>query len=208
MEEHSISVKRPRRRTVDAVVAAASELFLEQGYGATTVEAIASRAGVAVQTIYNALGSKSEVLLAVVAAALRGDEERSPREFVRERARRAATGREMLGVAVAFWMDVRQRSEPLFRVVREAAATDREIAALEQELDTRRLESMRVAARDLEQRGWLRDGLDVESAAVTLWALSHVSAYRLLLEGEHWPRDRYASWLEDTLCGALLRDAG
>ncbi|MDH4178061.1 MAG: hypothetical protein OEV72_10795 [Thermoleophilia bacterium] len=58
----------------------------------------------------------------------------------------------------------------------------------------------------LQRRGWLREGLDLESAAAALWALSHVGTQRLLVEGEGWAEERYASWLEDVLCATLLRD--
>jgi AcrR family transcriptional regulator len=205
MESYSKKVKRARARTADAVLAAAGRLFVERGYVATTVEAIAQEAGVALQTVYNAFGSKAAVLRAVVEASV-GVDGRPPREAVRERAAAAESGREMLRVAVDYWRSARPRSEPVFAVVREAARLDAEIALLEQELDGRKLASMRLAATDLEERGWLRSGLSVESASGTLWALSHPAAYGLLVGDEGWGEERYARWLEDALCAALLAD--
>lgn len=206
MEQDSKSVKSRRSRTAAAVIEAAGRLFAERGYVATTVEAIADEAGVVVQTLYNAFGSKAGVLRAVVEASVGGDGGRPPRESVRERAQRAATGREMLRVAVSFWLSARPRSEPTFAVVRQAAAVDPEIAALERELDAQKLTSMRMAARDLEQRGWLRVDLTAEQAAAILWTLSHPATYRLLVGEEGWSEARYGRWLEDALCAALLDD--
>ncbi len=61
-----------RRRIVDA----ATELFVAEGYGATTLEQIAARAGVAVQTVYFHFGNKRTVLKeAVDVAAVGVDQE-------------------------------------------------------------------------------------------------------------------------------------
>ena len=56
-----------RRHIVDA----AQTLFLEDGYAGTSIGAIARRAGVSVQTIYNAVGNKAALLSAMLDAAAR-----------------------------------------------------------------------------------------------------------------------------------------
>src|SRR5689334_4160885 len=58
-----------------AVLAAAHELFVEQGYGATTVDQIAARAGVSKPTVFSAVGNKQTVLSAVRDVAMAGDDE-------------------------------------------------------------------------------------------------------------------------------------
>jgi AcrR family transcriptional regulator len=59
---------RPRRRTTDeAITRAARDLLAERGFPATTIEAIADRAGVGRNTIYRRWSSKEEL----VADALR-----------------------------------------------------------------------------------------------------------------------------------------
>ena len=65
---------------------------------------------------------------------------------------------------------------------------------------------MRLAAADLEERGWLRHGLGREEAAAILWTLSHPVAYRQLVGEGGWSEDGYRRWLEDALCAALLDD--
>ncbi len=192
---------------MDAIVSAARRLFVERGYVGTTIESIAAEAGVAVQTIYNAVGQKRDVLAAVVDAALSGDEApRTPREFVAERVAGARDAREVVEIAVAFWLEARARTEPVFRVVREAAAVDLEVAAFERASDARRLESHRKAASDIAARAALRDGLDLDGAAAVIWTLSHPVAYRLLTDGEGWSDERYARWLENALLAALLAE--
>ena len=66
------AVGRPRRSSRRVLEEAAAELFLEQGYPGTTVDQIASRAGVSRNTFFNYFGSKSDVLWVDVDAALAG----------------------------------------------------------------------------------------------------------------------------------------
>ena len=57
-------------RTRALIVNAAAELFTSDGYAQTTVRAIADRAGVAVDTVYAAFGTKVRVLTAVIDSRL------------------------------------------------------------------------------------------------------------------------------------------
>jgi len=60
------------------VLDAARQLFIAQGYGATTVEQIAQRAGVSKPTVFSAVGNKQMVLRAARDTALAGDGEPVP----------------------------------------------------------------------------------------------------------------------------------
>src|SRR6478752_2301147 len=118
-------------QTQRVIVEAASRLFLEHGYGATSIGRIAAEAGVAVQTIYNAVGSKRDVLSRVLDFAAAG--ERSPvpvPQFMREQAEREPDPRKVIAQLVEFWREALPRTAPVFRTIREVAAVDEEIAEL------------------------------------------------------------------------------
>jgi len=69
-------IDRRRRKTQKAVLDAAEELFLESGYRAASLDAIAERADVAVSSIYfNFKGGKSDLYLALAerAAVINGE---------------------------------------------------------------------------------------------------------------------------------------
>jgi hypothetical protein len=90
-------------------------------------------------------------------------------------------------------------------VIREAAATDSEAAALERERAAQRLSNYETAATLLEQRGALRKGLTVRRAAATIFAIGHPDVYRtLVLEGS-WDDTLWATWARTALKAALLR---
>ena len=61
-----------------AVLQAARHLFLERGFAATTMPAIASAAGVSVQTVYKVFGNKPRLAKAVFDVAMAGDDEPVP----------------------------------------------------------------------------------------------------------------------------------
>jgi AcrR family transcriptional regulator len=74
-----------QRRTVDALLAAAEELFAERPAAQVTVAEIAARAGVAVGSIYNNFGSKSDLHAVVVERALDLDREYMDRAYTPDR---------------------------------------------------------------------------------------------------------------------------
>ena len=59
------------RRTI---VAAASRLFVEDGYGATTIDAVAEAAGVSRKTVFTAVGGKLDLLKVALDWAVAGDD--------------------------------------------------------------------------------------------------------------------------------------
>src|SRR6476646_9938325 len=97
--------------TQRVIVAAAARLFLERGYHATSVGRIATEAGVAVQTIYNAIGSKRDVLSRVLDFAAAGDRAPVPvPQFMREQAEAEPDPRRILEQLVEFWRSALPRT--------------------------------------------------------------------------------------------------
>ena len=73
------SARTPRRPKAQAtrrrIRDAARRLFVERGYVATTIEAIAGEAGVAVPTVYLAFGTKRALLAELLDIAAASDEQ-------------------------------------------------------------------------------------------------------------------------------------
>jgi len=133
----SIMAERKSRREINAeatqraIVESAARLFVEQGYAPTTVGQIARESGVAVQTIYNAVGSKRDLLIRVLDFAAAGD--RAPRtvpSFMQEQAEAEPDPRKVIALLVDFWRGGLQRTAPIFEVIRQAAALDPDIAVI------------------------------------------------------------------------------
>jgi len=194
--------------TQRAIVEAAYALFLERGYHATSIGAVAAQAGVAVQTIYNSVGAKRELLSLVLDYAAAG--ERAPTSvpvFMRAQAERTPDPQAVINQLVEFWRGGLERTAPVFQVIRQAAALDPEVAALELQRAEQRLRNYGIAARILAERGALRDGLTPDDAAAVIFTLGHPDQYRFLVKEQGWPVERWAEWVRSALIAALLRSS-
>jgi AcrR family transcriptional regulator len=191
--------------TQRAIVEAAARLFTAHGYHATSIGRIAAEAGVVPQTIYNSVGSKRDVLSRVLDFAAAGERAPVPvPRFMLEQAEREPDPRRVIAQLVEFWRGALPRTAPVFRVIREAAAADPEIAALERARSAQRLANYRLAAGTLAERGALRSGLTIEAAAAAIFALGHSEAYRALVLDGDWDDDAWAAWAQSALEAALL----
>jgi hypothetical protein len=92
----------------------------------------------------------------------------------------------------------------VFRVIRQAAALDPEVAALERQRAEQRLRNYGIAARILAERGALRDGLTPDDAAAIIFSLGHPDQYHFLVHEHGWPVKRWAEWVRSALVAALL----
>lgn len=191
--------------TQRVIVETAARLFVEQGYAPTTISQIARESGVAVQTIYNSTGSKRELLSRVLDFAAAGD--KAPRPvpaFMKEQAEGEPDPRKVIAQLVEFWRGGLERTAPIFEVIRQAAALDPEIAALETERAQARLRNYGVAGRMLADRGQLRSGLSPDAAAAVIFSVGHPESYRLLVHSSGWSSEQWAMWVSDALEAALL----
>ena len=195
----------PRRSTSarsdshDRIVAAAHRLFLDRGFAGTTIEAIAVEAGVAVQTIYNVVGVKSAVLEAVLDIAAAGvGSPGSVRQIMERRTADAADLASLVGVLAEWFIEVHGRTAEVFRVIRDAAAVDADIAALDRRRARVRFDNYTLAAAALASRRGA-DPVDSEALAAGIWSIGSPQTYRFLVLEQRWSVDRYRRWVVSTL---------
>lgn len=185
------------------VVGAATRLFLARGYARTTIGEIAEAAGVAVQTIYNAVGPKAAVLRLVFEATVSGPAApRTVPELMRERTRGVADPRGMAGLLADWFAEVHARMSALWQVIDQAAASDPEVATFERRRALLRLQHYEEAAREVKRRGGA-PGLSVEDLSALLFAVGHPRIHRTLVGDRGWAPERYRCWVESVLTAAL-----
>ena len=215
MERKLGSVKRTRRydasgrrvqarRNRETVLDAARRQFLDGGYAGTTVAAIAREAGVSVETVYKAFGGKSGLVRAIYERGLIGRGPTPAYQRSDEMRARETDPRTIMREWGVLTTEVAAEVTPIRLLMRSAAATDPEMAALLDESDGERLERMRHHARFLDQRGYLRDGVTVSEATDVLWTCSSVELYELLVLKRGWPDQRFAQFVADFMIAALL----
>jgi AcrR family transcriptional regulator len=203
-----------RRRQAQAaqtrldVITAARTLFVEHGYAATTLAAVAGTAGVVVETIYRGFGGKAGLFKAVLEAAVAGGAERASTPVEERPAIQAVIAEpdpyRQVERYVATQPGIHARTAPLMRVLAGAAATEAELATVLTDQENMRLAGMARFAALLADRRALRKGLTVERARDLLWTLNSHAIYHMLVAERGWTAQEYEQWLAETLTQALL----
>ncbi len=194
------------RRTRQAILTAARQLFAEHGYAATTIAQIAAAARVAVDTVYASVGTKPVLMRLLMETAISGTDQAVPaeqRDYV-QRVRAAATAQDKIRIYAAAVTEVNTRMAPLHLVLRGAATTAPELAGIRDEISARRAANMRLFAQDLAATGQLRPGLDPDEVADIVWSMNSAEYFSLLVRERGWEPDRLAAWLADAWCRLFL----
>jgi AcrR family transcriptional regulator len=206
------------RETRRRIAAAARELFVEQGYGATSLQEVAERAGVAVQTIYFVFGNKRTLLKEVVDTTIAGDDEPIPvmhRPWFLE-ALDATRAEDQLRRHVHGTRQILDRVAPITKVVETAIATDPEVAALWPHGGDSRSTPLSplttwpprylghlTAAQALVTKPGARAGVTAERAADLLYGLLSPALYLIFVRDRAWSPEEWEDWMYETLCSQL-----
>jgi AcrR family transcriptional regulator len=191
-----------RRRILDA----ARTLLIERGYRGTTIAAIAARAEVSVDTIYELVGRKPMLLRELIENALSGTDraiEAEQRDHVTA-VRAEPDPVRKLAIYARAVRETQSRLAPLFLAVRDAASTEPEATAIWHEISARRARNMRLFVRDVAAAGAMRDGVSIDDAADIVWVTNSSEVYVLFTVERGWSGERYERWLADTWRSAIL----
>ena len=191
-------------RTRAAILSAARDLFTERGYAATSMTAIAARAGVALDTVYASVGRKPELARLLIETAISGTSDAVPAEergYV-QAIQAAPDAKTKIAIYAAAIRVIAPRMAPLLAMLQQAAPAEPALATLWQEIAERRHANMRRFAADLSASAALRVGVD--EAADIIWATNAPELYQLLTVQRGWTPDRYEHFLADTWQRLLL----
>jgi AcrR family transcriptional regulator len=195
------------RRNRQAILDAAQRQFLEGGYAATTIAAVAAEAGVSVETVYKAFGGKPGLVRAIYDRGLVGPEPVPAYRRADEMRERETDPRAIMRNWGTIASEVSSVVSPIERLVRAAAASDHDMAALLQTHNDLRERRARHHARFLKERGYLREGVSVAQATDILWTCTSDELFDLLVTQRGWSPPRFARFLADFMINALLPPA-
>jgi AcrR family transcriptional regulator len=194
------------RRTRRAIVTAAHDLFLAQGYAATTIDGIAEAAHVSRRTVFNSVGGKVALLKLALDWAVVGDDE--PIALIDRPAIKAILAEPDPRKALMLWVqsvtDTAARITPLGEVLIAAADIDPAAAQLLAEANRNRMLGATVFVQYLVSLDGLAAGITEQRAAELCWALTDGHLYRLLVAQRSWSTADFNRWLSDSLTAALL----
>jgi AcrR family transcriptional regulator len=177
----------------------AARLMFRDGYAATTMQKIAKHAGVELEVVGKMFASKYQLVRAIRdralfesarwSAEMRSDavqaRESDPREIFRQWAELAK--------------EVSPRVSPVLLLIRDNAATDRDMADLQRVVDEERLQRMSQNATRFE-----RFGIDPARSRDVMWVATSPELYELLVVKRGWSVEQYGAYIEQMLAGTLL----
>lgn len=196
------------RHTRQSIVDASRRLFTCQGYAATTIAQIAAEAGVAVDTVYAAVGAKPVLFRLLLETAISGTDQAVPaeeRDYVQQ-IRGQPRARDKLRVYAAAVRAISDRMGPLHLVLRDAAGQSPDLALIRDSIASRRAHNMRMFAQELLDTGDVRPDLDIDEIADVVWSMNSAEFHDLLIHQRGWSPAAFENWLADTWCRLFLDD--
>ena len=193
-------------RTRRAIIDAAERLFVENGYVATSVQAIADAAEVSRATVFNSVGGKPALLRACYDVATVGDDDPVPlpQRPALVAVREEPDPRRAIALYATAIAGIGDRLSGTYEVFRAAATTDHEIQTQWEQIQAERLGGSREFVRILAGKGPLRDGLDLNEAGDAVWAHIDASLFHRLVVERGWSRERFEAWFTRSLTDYLL----
>ncbi|MGY0235802.1 TetR/AcrR family transcriptional regulator [Longispora urticae] len=194
------------RRTRRAILDAAGRLFVDPGYAATPLTAVATEAGVAVQTVYAVFGTKQRLLSALVDVTIAGDDEPvalPDRPFVAE-IRALPDARAKLARYARHLVETHARQTDVMLALAGAATADPEAAEIWRRNVEDRRRGMGMFAAELVGTGQVRADQDVEGVTDVLWLAMDFRNYDWLVRQRGWPAERFERWFVATVAAVVL----
>jgi AcrR family transcriptional regulator len=183
------------RETRRAVVDAARELFVEQGYGRTTVADVARTAGVSVETVYATFGNKATLLHRVWDMTIGGDDEEityhERPEILALRAEPDLARR--FAMQAALFTQTARRIVPFLLAMQGAAATEPAAAEMLAEMGRQRLEGLSVMAKEAAATGQL--AVTEAQCRDVVWASTDGVLWQRLVIERGWSDEQFQDWL-------------
>ena len=209
MRDVKSSRREKAKATRMAIIRAAHEEFVENGFHGATITAIAKRAGVAPQTVYFVFHTKAELISAVIDTAVMGeDDPQAPEETPWFAAMLAEPDpAECVRIFVRGAGDVYARASFIGEVLHAAALTDEEVRTTHEHHEELRHTAYRGVVQMLAEKGRLRAGLTVDTATDVFMTVYGDGSYTTLRTERGWSHEQVIDWLCDVLPGMLLNDA-
>jgi AcrR family transcriptional regulator len=202
---YDASLRRQQaRRNHDRIVEMAQRRFLRDGYGPTTISAIAEDAGVSVDTIYKSFGGKAGLIRALSARALEGAGPVPAERRSDELQSRETNPRKLISRWGVFVTEIAPVAAPIALLMRDAAGSHPELRPVVDEVHADRLRRMTDNARRFAAAGHLRPGLTVADAANVMWTYTAPELYELLVLRRGMPLKTFGRFVAEAMIAALL----
>ena len=187
-----------------AVIDAARQVFMRDGWQKATITAIAERAGVSSETVYAGFRNKRTLLEEAIVAAVRGPEPDTPlmRQGGPKAVLEATDQRRQISLFATDITGILERVAPMMAVLRTAAETEPELATRYAELHGARRQNFERLVDALLRNGPLR--VDRDMAVTSIARLTSPELFVLATHVDGASVPAYRDWLLTALTALLL----
>jgi AcrR family transcriptional regulator len=186
------------------VLDTALRLFTETGYAATTVQQVATGAGVSAETVYKSFGGKAGLVRGLYERGLGGTGPVPAATRSDAMSAAAADARSMLRGWADLTAEVAPRAAPLLLLVQVAAHADTDARDLLAEMNAQRLRRMDDNAARLHDRPGLRPRIRRAEIRDVMFTYSSPELYDVLVVHRRWSLRRYTDFVFAGMCAQLL----
>lgn len=188
-----------------AVVVAAQQLFEQDGFRATSIAAVAAKAGVSAESIYKSFGTKAALAKAVFDFVIAGDLEPVPvaQRPAMQVLREEPDVRRKIELYTAGFVVRQRRSAKVQILIRDGRHTDDALDAIWRQLMGEGLTGMTMFGQHLLGTGQLRAGIELDEVRDVLWTFINVGFYEMLVLERGWSLERYEAWMARQIIAAL-----
>lgn len=193
------------RQTRLHVLKVAHDLFVEQGYGRTTIADIAQAAGVSPETIYATYKNKATLLHRVWDVTVGGDDQEvvfHDRPEIQEIRAEPDLAKRLLMQARLSTATAR-RMTPLVNAVHASSGAEATAAEMVAEMDRQRYEGIGVMAAEAAKTGQL--AVSEQACRDLVWATTDGLLWHRLVHLRGWTDEQYADWLGRMWVAALVK---
>jgi AcrR family transcriptional regulator len=185
------------------VLEAARTLFSRHGIDKVTVDRIAQKAGVSSATIYARYKSKDGLLQAIVSASLFGARFQAAQLLMQD----VDDGAQLVALTAKVARAIYESESRDLGLMRGASAFSPALQKIERHFEQVRYEMQMARLSLLFKQGRQKHGVEFETARQIMWMYTSRDVYRMLVHEAKWTPEIYETWLEETLCQALVNTA-